>query len=316
MQPRWLQTSDLGGASAIANISRAAMALQNGLCETVMLIGTDAPSTQWRAHYGSHSAEFGDTTGLLVAPGIFGFLMTRYAAQYDLDFRGLGALAVAQRNGAVANKNAYEKLRKKITIDDYLNARPVSTPLGLLDSVMFCDGANGLVMMKTSRARRLGFTKRVYPLSYAEITNFNVADQTPDITLSGHSVVGPEVLRKAKMKPKDVDMFHPYDDFLIAVMLKLEQIGFCKRGQGSQFLRDTDIGPKGTLPINTGGGQISAGQPGLAGGQLNIVEGVRQLMGEAGRRQVKNARNALVTGIGVIPYGRNWGTSNAIVLQN
>ena len=65
----------------------------------------------------------------------------------------------------------------------------------------------------------------------------------------------------AKLKPKDVDMFHPYDDFLIAVMLKLEQMGFCKRGQGSQFLRDTDIGPKGTLPINTGGGQIGCGQP-------------------------------------------------------
>ena len=315
IEPRWLQTSDLGGASATGNVARAAMAIQNGWCETVMLLGVDAPSTNWRAYYGSYRNEYWDPTGIQGPPGAFGLMMNRYTAQYDLDFRGLGALAVAQRNGAVVNKNAYENFRKKITVDDYLNSRQVSSPLRLLDSVMFCDGGNGLVMMKTSRARRLGL-KRIYPVAYSEITNFNGANQTPDITETGHSVVGPEVLKMAKLKPKDVDMFHPYDDFLIAVMLKLEQMGFCKRGQGSQFLRDTDIGPKGALPINTGGGQIGCGQPGLAGGQLNLVEAVRQLMGEAKGRQVKNPRNAVVTGIGVIPYGRNWGTSSAMVLQN
>ena len=316
LQPRWLQTTDLGGVSHTGNVARAAMALQNGWCDTVMLLAADAPTTAWSANYHAYHDEFLDPTGLQGPPGAFGFIMDRYAAQHDLDYRGLGALAVAQRNGAVANKNACEQLRQKITVDDYLNSRVISSPLRLLDCVMPCDGASGLVMMKTSRARRLGFTNRVYPFAYSEITNFNVASQQPDITQTGHSVVGPEALKMAKMKPADVDMFHPYDDFLIAVAMKLEQIGFCKTGQGTQFLRDTDIGPTGTLPINTGGGQISAGQPALAGGQLNLVEAVRQLMGDAGRRQVKNARNALVTGIGVIPYGRNWGSSSALVLQN
>jgi acetyl-CoA acetyltransferase len=314
--PRWLQTTDLGGASATGNVARAAMAIQAGLCETVMLIGADAPSTQNRVNYGSYRNEFWEPTGIMGPPGAFGLLMNRYMAQYDMDFAGLGALAVAQRNGAVVNKNAYEPFRKKITVDDYLNSRQVSSPLRLLDSVMFCDGGNGVVMMKTSRARKLGFTKRVYPLSYSEVTNFNGANQTPDITETGHSVTGPEALKKAGLKAKDIDMVHPYDDFLIAVMLKLEQMGFCKRGQGSQFLRDTDIGPKGALPINTGGGQIGCGQPGLAGGNLNLVEAVRQLMGEAGKRQVPSPRNALVTGIGVIPYGRNWGSATAMVLVN
>ena len=110
-------------------------------------------------------------------------------------------------------------------------------------------------------------------------------------------------------------MFHPYDDFLIAEMLQLEQIGFCGRGEGSRFLLDTDVSFKGTLPINTGGGQLSAGQPGLAGGGLNLVEGIRQMFGEAGQRQVKNTGNAMVTGIGVIPYGRNWGTSSVLILE-
>ena len=97
--------------------------------------------------------------------------------------------------------------------------------------------------------------------------------------------------------------------------MQLEQLGFCAVGQGADFILDTDLSHTGTLPLNTGGGQISAGQPGLAGGALNLVEGVRQLFGEGGARQVSSAGNALVTGIGVIPYGRNWATSAAMILE-
>ncbi len=312
---RWLQTSDLGGGSAIGNVARGAMALQADLCETVMLIGADAPSTKWSAVYGAYRNEFWEPTGINGPPGAFGLLYQRYMAQHDLDFRGLGALAVAQRNGAFVNDKAYEKFRQKITIDDYLKSREVSSPLRLLDSVMFCDGGNGVVMMKTERAKKLGFTNLVYPISYSEVNNHKCADPTPDITESGFSVSGPDALKKAGLKASDISMFHPYDDFLIAVMLKLEQIGFCKKGEGSQFLRDTDLSPTGKLPINTGGGQIGCGQPGLAGGGLNLVEAVRQLRGEAAGRQVPNPKNAMITGIGVIPYGRNWGTSNVMILS-
>lgn len=313
--PRWLQTSDLGGSSAIGNVARAALAIQGGLCETVMMICADAPSTRIRYDYGGYRSEFWEPTGLQGPPGAFGFLMNRYAHQHELDFRGLGALAVAQRQGACNNPNAYERFRTPITVEDYLNSRLVSSPLRLLDSVMYCDGANGLIITTTTRARALGLDNVVFPTAYSEITNFNGAEQTPDVTESGFTVAGPEALNAAGLVPADIDMFHPYDDFLIAVMLQLEHIGFCGRGEGSAFLRDTDISPKGALPINTGGGQIGCGQPGLAGGGLNLVEAVRQLMGEAGRRQVPNPRNAMTTGIGVIPYGRNWGTSSVLILE-
>jgi acetyl-CoA acetyltransferase len=315
LTPRWSQLSDLGGASAIANVARAALALQAGVCDTVMLLAADAPSTINRSDYGCYRAEFWHPVGIQGPPGAFGLLMHRYMAEHDLDFRGLGALAVAQRKGAVRNDNAYERFRKEITVEDYLSSRVVSTPLRLLDSVMFCDGANGVLLMKAERARALGLPC-VHPIAYAEIANFNGAEQTPDITETGFTVVGPEALALADIAPGEVQQFHPYDDFLIAVMLQLEQIGFCKTGAGSQFLRDTDLSPTGTLPINTGGGQIGAGQPGLAGGGLNLVEAVRQLMGEAGARQVPSPRNAMVTGIGVIPYGRNWCTSNVLILAN
>jgi len=314
--PRWCQVTDIGGASAIGNLARAAVVLQAGICEAVMVLAADAPSTVNRSDYGGYRNEFLTPVGLQGPPGGFGLLMHRYMAQYTLDFRGLGALAVAQRKGAVKNPLAYERFRQEITVEDYLNSRLVSTPLRLLDSVMFCDGGNGVILMTAERARRLGFKNLVYPQSYAEIVNFQGAEQTPDITETGFSVVGPEALMMADMKAADIQQFHPYDDFLIAVMFQLEQIGFCKRGEGSQFLRDTDLSPGGRLPINTGGGQIGAGQPGLAGGGLNLVEAVRQLMGEAGDRQVANPKNAMVTGIGVIPYGRNWTTSAVLILSN
>ena len=117
------------------------------------------------------------------------------------------------------------------------------------------------------------------------------------------------------MPPEGVGSVHAYDDFTIAVMMKFEAFGFCERGQGSAFTMDTDLSFSGTLPLNTGGGQISAGQPGLASGGLNLAEAVRQMFGEGGGRQVKDPRNALVTGIGVIPYGRNWGVRSAMILE-
>ena len=313
--PRWLQTSDIGGCSVTGNVARASAAIMAGMCETVMLISADAPSTQMRQSYGGYRSEFFEPTGIQGPPGAFGLLMHRYRERYELKFEALGKLAVAQREGAVLNPNAYEKNRVPITIDDYLNSRMVSSPLRLLDSVMYCDGANGLIITSTSRAKQMRASKMVHPIAYAEITNFNAADMAPDIVETGFSVVGPEALRKAGMSPKDICMFQPYDDFLIAEMLQLEQIGFCARGEGSRFLLETDVSFKGALPINTGGGQISAGQPGLAGGGLNLVEGIRQMFGEAGQRQVKNTGNAMVTGIGVIPYGRNWGSSSVLILE-
>jgi acetyl-CoA acetyltransferase len=91
-------------------------------------------------------------------------------------------------------------------------------------------------------------------------------------------------------------------------------LGFCKRGQASDYILDTDFRFSGDLPLNTSGGQISAGQAGLAAGGTNLVEGIRQIFGEAGNRQVKNTSNALVTGIGGIPYARNWWTSVVMIL--
>ncbi|MET0443094.1 MAG: thiolase family protein, partial [Pseudorhodoplanes sp.] len=167
----------------------------------------------------------------------------------------------------------------------------------------------------TERARALGYSKLVHPLAYREMVNFDPEQSVEDITVSGFSVVGPEALNDAGMRPADIEMLAPYDDFLIAVLLQLEQIGFCKPGQASAFIAERSIDFRGDLPINPGGGQVSCGQPGLAGGGVNLIEALKQLFGEAGVRQKAGVSRVMATGIGVIPYARNWSSSNVMILE-
>jgi acetyl-CoA acetyltransferase len=310
--PRWLEMSDIGGPTGIGNVARAASAIRDGWCSTVLVISADTPSTTFQVRYGSYRPEFQEPYGVQGPPGLFGLLQRRYAQQYPLKIEALARIAMVQREHALLNPNAI--FTQPMSLDDYMKSRIVSDPLRLLDSVMYCDGGAALVVTTTERAKALG-AKAVHPVSYAEITNFNGDDPAPDVTETGFSVVGPAALARAGLTPRDIQQVHPYDDFTIAVLMQLEQIGFCGRGEGSRFVLETDLSYKGTLPLNTGGGQLSAGQPGLAGGMVNLVEAVRQLRGEAAGRQVPNPRNAMVTGIGVVPFIRNWGTSAVMILE-
>jgi acetyl-CoA acetyltransferase len=315
IEARWLQLSDIGGCAVLGNIARAAAALKCGMCEIALCLNSDASSRRQQTSVLNYRTEFQEPAGYQGPLIAFGLMTDAYNQKYGLKQEALGKLAIAQRNGALTNDNAVANLRKPMTMDDYLNSRMVSDPIRLLDCVMRCDGANGVIVTTLDRAKALGVKKMVRLAAYSEISNYDPTNAQPEPFESGFSVVGPDALKKAGIAPDDVDMFHPYDDFLIAMLFQLEQIGFCKRGEGSDFLLNTDLSHAGKLPINTGGGQISAGQPGLAGGGVNAVEAVRQLFGEAGTRQVPNAKNALVTGIGVVPYFRNWGSSVAMVME-
>ena len=315
ISPTWMQVNGLGGASGIGGIARAAAAIRDGLCTTVFVVAADAQSSSRPTEQGAQRYEFQYPMGLRGPVGAFGLLSQRYRHQYGLKEEALAKLAVTQRRHALMNPNACDKLRVPLTEEQYLASKYVSEPLRMLDSVMVCDGGNGVLVTSTENAKRLGLKKMIHPTGYGEIVNFKGAEPLADITVSGFSVAGPKALAQAGMTPKDVRMIMPYDDFLIALVITLEDIGFCAKGKGCDFVLATDLSHKGTLPLNTSGGQISAGQPGLAGGGLNLVEGVRQMFGEAGERQVSDPRNCMVTGIGVIPYGRNWGVSNVLMME-
>lgn len=313
LRPGWLQVTDLGGASSIANVQRAAAAIAVGQCSVAFCVaaskaGPPAVESEVQRDYLAPFGHRGPVTA-------FGLISDAYNRRHGLDPRALARLAVTQRNNALVNENACKTLRKPLSEADYLASRMVANPLRLLDCVMPCAGANGVLVMSVERARALGIEKMARILSYAEISNFHRDSALPDPTVSGFSVAGPQALERAGMRPSDIRMLQAYDDFLIAVLLQLEDIGFCRKGGGSAFLRNTDLSPTGTLPVNTGGGMISCGQPSLAGGGIALVEAVRQLLCEGGARQVPDPRNAMVTGIGVIPYTGNWGTSAVLILE-
>ena len=314
LTPTWLNSSALGGCSAVAGVARAQAAIRAGDCNIAVVVSGDATSMSGRAHHGAYRAEFSDPTGVQAPPAAFSLLMSRYAHQFGLDPEALGKIAITQRDHACLNPNALEKLRVPLSMEEYLKSRVIADPLRLLDCVMFCDGANALLVMAESEAKARSL-KYVVPRAYSEITNYDGNVACPDITENGFTRIGPQVLAKAGVTVADINMFQPYDDFTIAVLLQMEAFGFCKRGEGSAYVRDTDLSYSGTLPLNTGGGQISAGQPGLAGGGLVLIEAVRQLMGEAEGRQIVDPNIALVTGIGTVPYGRNWLVSAAMVLE-
>jgi acetyl-CoA acetyltransferase len=314
LETNFSDTTDLGGCSAVAGVARAAAALDAGLCETVVLINADTPSTADRLQHRSFVSEWTDPFGLLGPPAAFGLLAQRYRHEYGLDFEALAKLAVTQRTHALMNPNAVEKLRRPLSLADYLQSRMIADPIRLLDCVMPCDGANGFVMMSRRRAVAKGYPCFVVPLGYGERSNYQATRNDAQMMQTGHAVAGQRALANAGLTVRDIGSFHPYDDFIIAIVLTLEMLGFCMPGQGAAFIRETDFLYSGDLPLNTGGGQISAGQPGLAGGGTNLVEAVRQLFGAAGDRQVANRSAALVTGIGWIPYGRNWGSSTTLIL--
>ena len=310
----WCQATDIGGASSGGNIIRAAMAIEAGLCEMVLCLASDAVSTQDKSVQSGHRTEYCDPAGYAGPLTSFALLSSVYDQRYGLPHDALAKLAVTQRNAALLNPNACDVLRKPLTEQQYLDSKVVSDPLRILDCVMRCDGASAVLVTSTRLAKQLGL-KMAHPIGYAERINFDPREQCGDMLQTGFTDVAPKAFKQAGMRPTDVKMLHWYDDFLIALILQLEQTGFCEAGQGGEFVMAHDFGIRGDLPLNTSGGQISAGQPGLAGGGVNVVECIRQLFGEAGERQVKDHGNAMLTGIGVIQYARTWGTSSVMLLE-
>ena len=126
---------------------------------------------------------------------------------------------------------------------------------------------------------------------------------------------GRVAMEMAGVKHKDINFLQLYDDYVIVVYLQIEDLGFCQKGD-LKFFENTDFTFKGQLPIQTGGGIINCGQPSTAGGVHHILEGVRQLRGEGGERQVPNAKIGLISGLGVLPYGKNLGCCAVAILGN
>ncbi|MEM4523427.1 MAG: thiolase family protein [Nitrososphaeria archaeon] len=311
LTPRWLQMVDVGGASAVVAVARAAEAIRDKRAEVVLVIGVDAPTTEWNTVYKGYRAEFEEPYGPMGPPGLFALFQRRVMKELKIKDEHLGKIAITQRDHARLNPNAL--LRDPMTMDDYLKSKMISSPLRLFDSVMFCDGGGAIIV--TTEERAASITDRpVYVLGWGEFHNYAGADPAPDVTLTGFRECAYRAFKEAEIRPEDVKTFQPYDDFTVAVALQLAEHMFTTKENLPKYIEETDFSINGDLPLNTGGGQLSVGQPGLAGGMVNLIEGIRQLRGEGEKRQVKNANPTVVTGLGVVTLARNWHSSITMVL--
>jgi acetyl-CoA acetyltransferase len=198
-----------------------------------------------------------------------------------------------------ASLNPMAQMREPITVADVMKSRMVTSPLKVLDCALVSDGAAAFIVTTPERARDLKRTGvRILGQGYGHSHTY-VGDYR-NITTTGAVRSGRDAFAMAGITPADIDVAELYDCFTITVIVELEDLGFCRKGEGGAFVQDGGISLTGRLPVTTHGGLLSAGHPGLAGGMFHLIEGVRQLRGEAGERQVRDAEVALVHGNGGI----------------
>lgn len=295
--PRIGGVYDHGGASNISMISYAAMAIDAGQCELAVVALADNPATGTRQAYEKSYGD-GDSAlyGWFGTPAGYAMIAQRHMGQFGTTSDQLGAIAVACRKHGAANPNA--QLRKPLSLEQYRESRLIVAPLRRDDCCLVSDGAAAVVLMSARKATQLGVAKPVPVLGFGQgQTSWDVALR-PDLTTTAARMSAQTAFAMAGLQPSDVDVAQIYDCFTIAVLMTLEDYGFCAKGQGGNFVQDGRIELGGDLPVNTSGGLLSeTGMPGL---QL-VIEGVRQMRGES-VNQVRGARNCVVSNQGGIMH--------------
>ncbi len=297
MQPRIGGVYDHGGAANISMISYATMAIEAGQCEIAVVTLADNPATGTRQAYEKSYGDDGSALfGWFGTPAGYAMIAQRHMAQYGTTADQLGAIAVACRKHGAANPHA--QLRKPLTLEQYRESRLIVAPLRRDDCCLVSDGAAAVVLMSAKKAAELKIAKPVPVLGFGQgQTSWDVALR-PDLTTTAAKVSAQTAFAMAGLKPADIDVAQIYDCFTIAVLMTLEDYGFCAKGQGGRFVQDGRIELGGDLPINTSGGLLS--ETGMPGMQL-VLEGVRQMRGES-VNQVKGARNCAISNQGGIMH--------------
>ncbi len=312
VSPRWLDWIPVGGASGVLALRRAARAVQCGDADVVACIAADTNHVDsFRLTLSNFSMFARDAVYPYGAGGpnaSFAFLTDHYMRTYGARREDFGKLCVAQRDNAL--KNPLALFRKPLTLAEYMDARPVADPLHLFDCVMPCAGAEGLLVMRRERALDLGLPS---VRLLGTIERHNAFPEDPIQFRGGWVMDRDDLYAQAGLTPADVDLFQPYDDYPVITMMQLEDLGFCEKGEGPAFVRANTFTIDGSLPLNTSGGQLSAGQAGCGGGYIGITETMRQLTGEAGARQVPGARVGLVSGFGMINFDRGLASCAALL---
>ena len=295
LHPKVIESTMLGGSSFVNFVQWAALALDAGLCD-VALVTYGSNSRSGRRRPGSMvPTPYESIYGMRLVDG-YALAASRHMHQYGTTREQLAEIAVAAR--AWAAKNPKAMMRDELTLDEVLAARMVSDPLTVLDCCLITDGGGALIMTRADRAKDFP-QKPAYLLGVAAEVGHDQIAQMEDLTVTGAARSGPRAYQMAGLGPSDIDVLELYDAFTINTLLFLEDLGFCKKGEGGGFVAGGTIGPGGSLPVNTNGGGLSCVHPGMYGIFL-LAEAVEQLRGNAGMRQIEGAQAALVHGNGGI----------------
>jgi acetyl-CoA acetyltransferase len=308
VHPRFTESTNTGGSSFEVHVEHAAAAIAAGIADVVVSVYASTPRGD-RARGGgmggpgrrpmmmggpNPQAEWEMPSGIRMPMGAYAMAATRHMAEYGTTPEQLAQIAVSTRQWATMNPKA--RYQDPITIDDVLASPMQSSPLHLLDCCLVTDGAGAFVMTSAERAKSLP-KPPAYVLGVGTCHDHAMISQMPDLATTAGTISGPAAFGMAGIKPSDVDLLMGYDSFTITALLHLEDLGFCKKGEGGPFTEDGKLGPGGSLPMNTNGGGLSYTHPGMYGMFL-LVEAVKQLRGECGERQLTDPNIAVAHGSG------------------
>ena len=300
--PRYCFAAAAGGGTTFSVIHHAASAIVTGMAEIVVVAMADCMRTglsreqslvvQASTGHPQFEQPYGPTV-----PAYYALIAQAHMAEYGTTQTQFAEIAVAARRHAQLNSAA--QMRDPITIDDVLSSRLIADPLHLLDCSLVSDGGAAIILTSAEKAKDFQQTP-VYLLGAGEGHSHEHISQAKNLTTSAATVSGKQAYEMAGLSPSDIDFAQLYDCFTPTVIIELEDLGFCAKGEGGAFVEENRVGPGGELPINTHGGLLSHSHSGNPGSLFALTETIWQLRGDLGDRQVLDASIGLVHGQGGI----------------
>lgn len=296
MNPRFMDSSNIGGASFISHAGHAAAAIAAGLCDVaVIAYGSTQRSDKGKLVSRAEWSPYEEPYGLIHPISSIALIAQRHMHQFGTTSEQLAALAVSAREWSLLHPNP--PYSKPLTVEDVVTSKMIATPLHARDCCLVTDGGAAIVMTSAERAATLP-SRPVYLLGYSESSNHRTISAMPDLTTTVAAQTSRLALEMAGRTLAEVDTAHVYDAFTASLLILLEDIGFCGKGEGGPFVADGNVAPGGTVALNTNGAGLSFTHPGMLGLFL-LTEAVAQLRGDAGQRQIPDARTSLVHGMGL-----------------
>lgn len=311
MTVRWVMEDSNGGASGINMLQHAVRAIEAGDAETIVLCAGDRMEKRefhlMTDRYNRVARDYLAPLPLNGPNALFAFLTERYGREHGLEREDFGCVPIAQRAWASQNPDAV--YRTPMTLEEYMASVPIAPPLTRFDCVPIVSGGDAIVVTSADRAARLS-GPQVGVRAIRALHNHD--QQEGDGIHSGFARFADDLWRASGVRPEDLDAAFIYDDYPVMVLVQLADLGLIPDLDVKRYLHKTILEDR--WPVNTSGGQLSAGQAGASGGMHGLVEAARQLRGVAGERQVEGAELAVATGYGMVLYTHG-ACHNAAVLE-